>query len=253
MDIDIICKGNGVFLRKVMATDAPLLAQWKNEPLIREMEMYIMNLEIKPFTPELADDYFDFHENRAFLDHPEWSHCYCLAFCMRKTDDIEMSQEVKANGGGRAALHRALKTRAKKYVADRTLKGYVAYADGLLVGWCNANDKADYTRYDFDEEVSNFIRNTGNGRIKAINCFCIAPEYRGKGVATALLERVCEDAKTDGYTAVEGYPRLHDKLDPFDYTGPTRLYEKAGFIMIAQQEKVVIMRKELELAFSDSL
>ncbi|MDD4402174.1 MAG: GNAT family N-acetyltransferase [Desulfitobacteriaceae bacterium] len=253
MDIDIICKGNGVFLRKVMATDAPLLAQWKNEPLIREMEMYIMNLEIKPFTPELADDYFDFHENRAFLDHPEWSHCYCLAFCMQKTDDIEMSQEVKANGGGRAALHRALKTRAKKYVADRTLKGYVAYADGLLVGWCNANDKADYTRFDFDEEVSNFIRNTGNGRIKAINCFCIAPEYRGKGVATALLERVCEDAKTDGYTAVEGYPRLHDKLDPFDYTGPTRLYEKAGFIMIAQQEKVVIMRKELELAFSDSL
>jgi GNAT superfamily N-acetyltransferase len=208
--------------------------------------MYIMILEIKPFTPELADDYFDFHENRAFSDHLEWSHCYCLAFCMQKTDDIEMSQEVKANGGGRAALHRALKTRAKKYVADRTLKGYVAYANGLLVGWCNANDKAVYTRFDFDEEVSNFIRSTGNGRIKAINCFCIAPEYRGKGVATALLERVCEDAKTDGYTAVEGYPRLHDKLAPFDYTGPTRLYEKAGFVKIVQRGNVVIMRKELE-------
>jgi GNAT superfamily N-acetyltransferase len=205
----------------------------------------MMNLEVMPFTPELADDYFDFHENRAFSDHAEWSHCYCIAFCMQKTDDKEMSQEVKANGGGRDALHRALKTRAKKYIADRSLNGYVAYADGLLVGWCNANDKVVYTRFDFDEEVSNFIRSTGNGCIKAINCFCIAPEYRGKGVATALLDRVCEDAKTDGYTAVEGYPRLQDKHDPFDYTGPARLYEKAGFSKIAQQGKVVVMRKEL--------
>jgi len=211
-----------------------------------EERMLLMNLEIKPFTPELADDYFDFHENRAFSDHAEWSHCYCIAFCMQKTDDKEMSQEVKANGGGRDALHRALKTRAKKYIADRALQGYVAYADGLLVGWCNANDKAAYTRFDFNEEVSNFVRSTGNGRIKAINCFCIAPEYRGKGVATALLERVCEDAQADGYTAVEGYPRLHDKLDPFDYTGPARLYEKAGFSKIAQQGSIVIMRKKLE-------
>lgn len=206
-----------------------------------------MNLEIKPLTPELAEDYFEFHENRAFSDHAEWSHCYCLAFCMQKADDKEMSEEVKANGGGRDALHRVLKSRAEKYMADRTLKGYVAYANGILVGWCNANDKAAYARFDFNEEVSDFVRNTGSGRTKAINCFCIAPEYRGKGVATALLERVCEDAKADGCTAVEGYPRLHDKLDPFDYTGPVRLYEKAGFIKVAEQGRVVIMRKELEL------
>ena len=27
-----------------------------------------LNLTIKPLTPELADDYFDFFENRAFTD-----------------------------------------------------------------------------------------------------------------------------------------------------------------------------------------
>lgn len=37
MNINIICEGNGVILHQVQATDAPLLAQWKNEPLIREM------------------------------------------------------------------------------------------------------------------------------------------------------------------------------------------------------------------------
>lgn len=205
----------------------------------------MVNLEIKQLTPELAGDYFDFHENRAFTDHPEWSHCYCLAFCMDKEDDKEMSREVKASGGGRDALHRALKTRAEKFVANGVLKGYLAYADGILVGWCNANDKAAYTRFDFNEGITDFIRNAGSGRVKAINCFCIAPDYRGKGVASALLERVCEDAKADGYTAVEGYPRLQDKYDPFDYTGPARLYEKAGFSKIAQHENVVVMRKEL--------
>lgn len=164
---------------------------------------------------------------------------------MDKTDDKELSQESKANGGDRDALHRALKTKAEKFIAKGALKGYVAYADGILVGWCNANDKVAYTRYDFDEDISGFIGNTGDGRIKAIRCFCIAPEYRGKGVATALLERVCQDANTDGYSAVEGYPHLQDKYNPFDNSGPTRLFEKAGFSRIAQHENVVVMRKEV--------
>jgi len=34
-----------------------------------------MNLEIKPLTPELAADFFDFFDNRAFTDHTEWSCC----------------------------------------------------------------------------------------------------------------------------------------------------------------------------------
>lgn len=206
-----------------------------------------MNLKIKPFTPELAEDYFEFHENRAFSDHAEWSHCYCIMFCMKNIDDKEMSEEVNANGGSRDALHQVLKAKAMKYIADRSLNGYVAYVDDLLVGWCNANDKAAFSRFDFKEEVSDFIRNAGYGRVKAINCFCIAPEYRRKGVAAALLQKVCDDAKADGYTAVEGYPRLHDKMEPFDFPGPVHLYEKSGFSRIAESGNVLIMRKDLEL------
>ena len=43
MNINIICEGNGVILHQVQATDAPLLAQWKNEPLIREMAVGCFN------------------------------------------------------------------------------------------------------------------------------------------------------------------------------------------------------------------
>ena len=82
-------------------------------------------------------------------------------------------------------------------------------------------------------------------KTKAIVCFEIAPEYRGKRIAAALLARICDDAKVEGYTFVEGYPTLHEKHTPFDYAGPMRLYEKFGFIKVTEQDNVAIMRKEL--------
>ena len=201
-----------------------------------------MNLEIKPFTPDLADDYFDFHDHHAFSDHAEWSHCYCITFCKGITIDQAMPEESKNDEGGEDASVRAHRKRAEACISSGALQGYVAYADGLLVGWCNANDKATYARFDFDEEMSDFIRRSGDGRIKSVLCFCVAPSYRGKGIAAALLEKVLRDAKKRGYTAVEGYPRLHEKCEPFDFTGPFHLWEKMRFVKVAEKGNVSIMR-----------
>lgn len=204
-----------------------------------------MNLEIKPLTPELAVDFFDFFDNRAFSGHEEWSCCYCTWFHMDKEYEKRVGEEVKADGSA-DALRRSLKNAAVTFLNDNTLHGYLAYADGIPIGWCNANDKSAFRRFDFDAEITDFIRKSGSGKIKTVVCFVIAPEYRGKGVATALLERVIADAQADGYTAVEGYPRLqYNNREPFGYNGTMRLYEKCGFINAAQQGNVVIMRKEL--------
>lgn len=204
-----------------------------------------MKLEIRPFTPELAGDYYDFHENKAFSDHAEWSHCYCIAFCTTKADDREISAEAKQNGNNRGALHRALRIKAEKCISGGALHGYMAYVDGVAAGWVNTDDKRAYTRFDFDEGINGFIKSSSGGRVKAITCFCIAPMYRGKGVATTLLERVVADAESECYDAVEGYPRILGKREEFDYTGPERLYENAGFATVAKNEKVIVMRKEL--------
>lgn len=73
------------------------------------------------------------------------------------------------------------------------------------------------------------------------------PSYRGKGVATALLKQVCDDAAYDGYDKVEVYPVIHKKAyDEYDFTGPIRLYEKAGFVRVAQQGKKLVMQKTLK-------
>lgn len=45
--------------------------------------------------------------------------------------------------------------------------------------------------------------------------------------------------------AVEGYAKLSDKRNDFDYQGPVRLYQKAGFVEVARDSGQVVMRKLL--------
>ena len=44
-----------------------------------------MTITIRPLTPELSEDYFDFFENRAFTDASPYR-CYCQVFQMSKAE-----------------------------------------------------------------------------------------------------------------------------------------------------------------------
>jgi len=65
------------------------------------------------------------------------------------------------------------------------------------------------------------------------------------GIASAFIDRICADAKSIGYAAVEGYARISDKWNDFDYQGPYRLYQKAGFTEAAREKGLAVMRKVL--------
>ena len=115
------------------------------------------------------------------------------------------------------------------------IQGYLAYDNGLAIGWCNANERLSYYRTgEFDlrdvPEDEVYTNCSGPGEVKAIVCFEIAPEYRGKGVATQLLARVCEDAKAEGYRYVEAYPVQDGGYLGMAFTGPVHMYEKAGHV-----------------------
>ena len=200
-----------------------------------------MHIEIRPFTPALADDYFDFFDHRAFTDHEEWSCCYCTWFHMNKEDEKRIEEEISADGG-KDAVHRILKNYAARLVSDTTLRGYLAYADGVPIGWCNANDKVAFHRFDLDAEINDCIRGTGSGATMAVVCFTVAPGFRGRGVATALLGRVCEDAKRTAMPPSRDMPAFA--------TGTSRLIlpgrsgcMKGGVAQAARKDNVVIMRK----------
>ena len=46
-----------------------------------------MEIIIKPLTEELAADYFDFLDNRAFTDNSPWGGCYCTGWQMTKEQE----------------------------------------------------------------------------------------------------------------------------------------------------------------------
>ena len=129
---------------------------------------------------------------------------------------------------------------AVEMLNQNRIQGYLAYDGDVSVGWCNAANMESYTGF-----VPEFARKNACGKTISIVCFEIAPEYRGMGIASAFIERVCNDARSEGYTAVEGYAMLSDKRNDFDYQGPVRLYEKAGFKEAARENGQVVMRKVL--------
>lgn len=199
----------------------------------------IVKVTIKPLTHELSADYFDFFENRAFTDDSPYR-CYCQMYQMSK----EQAKAALDNAKGRdpGSVSREV---AERQIADGVLRGYLAYADGKVIGWCNANDRANYP---VDSVCDVPFYAPVENREKAVVCFEIAPEYRGKGVATALLDRVIADAKIEGYLAVVSFPVVRNERYVWDSHGPIRLYEKAGFVKATETDRDghVIMRKELK-------
>lgn len=196
-----------------------------------------MKLTIKQLLPELANDYFDFFENRAFTDDPPYR-CYCQMYQMTK----EQAQAAIDNANG-ADMGLVSRNVAEQQIKSGILRGYLAFDGDVAIGWCNANDKANFPPEGCTGEHF-FV--PAEKREKAVVCFEIAPEYRGKGVATALLQRVINDATEEGYIAVEGFPVLRSERYEWDCTGPVRLFEKAGFIKISEKDGKAVMRKELK-------
>ena len=194
-----------------------------------------MKIIIKELCPELNDDYLDFFDNRAFTDGNPNGPCYCTSANQTEENIQQMISEFEQYG---------VKETVRKYAVDMLNKnmihGYLAYDEDRSIGWCNSADMDSYTGF-----VPEFARENKCGKTISIVCFEIAPEYRGMGIASAFIDRVCSDAKANGYVAVEGYAKLIEERDNFDYQGPIRLYQKMAFAEVARENGQVIMRKML--------
>lgn len=194
-----------------------------------------MDLTIKPLAPELSGDYFDFFENRAFTDDSPYR-CYCQIYQMTK--DEYHAKYDNVSGSDLGAVSREI---AMRQIKTGALRGYLVYADGVSVGWCNANDKANYPAGGGGAR----FHSPNSNRDMAVVCFLIAPEFRGKGVASALLDKVITDAKINGFTAVEGFPVARGERYEWECSGPVAMYEKAGFVKAAEHADFIVMRKTL--------
>jgi GNAT superfamily N-acetyltransferase len=190
---------------------------------------------IRPLTSELNADYLDFFDHRAFTDDNPNGPCYCTSPNQEEEQIKKMVSEFESSG-----VKETLRRYASEMLDRNMIHGYLAYDGDQSIGWCNAGDIESYIGF-----VPAFAKKITCGKTVSIVCFEIAPEYRGMGIASALIDRICADAELKGYVAVEGYPRLLDQRNDFDYQGPYLLYQKAGFIEIAREKGQAVMRKVL--------
>jgi GNAT superfamily N-acetyltransferase len=71
----------------------------------------------------------------------------------------------------------------------------------------------------------------------------VAPDMRGQGIATRLLDRICSDVEKEGFSCIEAYP-IKGKGNCFEhFPGPYKLYERKGFRVYKEFEKDMILRK----------
>lgn len=196
-----------------------------------------MEIKIRRLTPELAEDYAHFFDVTPHNIHTDGGKCYCVTW---RGDD-----SYTGNGDHWFPTCEERRERAIQFVRSGSLQGYLAYAEGKIVGWCNANGNCrfciEYLRsYWPIEEYSEDVK------IKSVFCFVIAPEMQRTGVATQLLERVCKDAADEGFDFVEAYinENFMDTVD--DFRGAPAMYEKCGFCKYAQQDDRIVVRKKLK-------
>ena len=195
-----------------------------------------MLYEIKKLSPELADDYIEFFENSAFCDGSEFAGCYCTWY--NWNDDYE-NQRNKCN---EAKMNSFKKDLAYNWILQGKLNGFLAYYNGVPVGWCNVDDKQNYDRLSIYNNSETWINSNYEDKIVSIVCFIVSPNMRGKGVATALLKEVCLYAEKSNYQYIEAYPS-DGHFSTTNYHGQYSTYEKLGFQLVGTSNIGLVVRK----------
>jgi GNAT superfamily N-acetyltransferase len=196
-----------------------------------------MNIKICKLTSELVEDFIHFFDITPHNFNKD-DKCYCVYWCNDDSEGKDFSSPEKR------------RDYAIKYVKNNNIKGYLAYYDNKVVGWCNANTKSDCLKCYHGRMYLGGVpteESTLEIKIKSIFCFVIAPEMKRKGISKQFVERVCQDAAQDGFDFVEAYPNKSFMGEVEDYLGPVESYRKNGFTVYHEfEDDRYVMRKKLK-------
>jgi len=182
---------------------------------------------VRPLEPAHLDEYLEFFDTRAFTDNPRWAGCYCY-FPLH--DPLEKAWGQRTGPENREAVSDCILTGQSE--------GYLAYRDGEVIGWCNAGPRHLFPMLRDESRPSEDP--TG-----VIFCFIVAPEQRGQGVASVLLEAACAGLQAQGLTLAQARP-LKDPSAAPNERGPLPMYLKAGFVVVNEYpDGTVLVQKAL--------
>jgi ribosomal protein S18 acetylase RimI-like enzyme len=77
-----------------------------------------------------------------------------------------------------------------------------------------------------------------------ITCIATTGEARGAGWGLRLVEGVCDDLSSRGFSAVEAYPEPRANPDATSAANP-EFWRRAGFSIVIEDERYPVARREL--------
>ena len=151
--------------------------------------------------------------------------CWCMAY------RLSGSCEPLPPGVTRAQANRA---GLKALVNAGNPPGLIGYRGNVPVGWVSIAPREEYAKL----KRSPVMKPVDEQPVWSVICFVVPSEYRGQGVAQALLKGAVDYAKKQGATQVEAYPvdkPVRSKDDDM-WFGAKAMYDNAGFKEVARRK-----------------
>ena len=191
---------------------------------------------IERLTPARGDDFlrfFDHEHGPAFADNPDWAKCYCHFYHVPKAIDWK-SLDGNANRTAMAAR-----------IGVAEMDGFLAYSNDEVVGWLNAQPRTKLPHCFARMGIREPRQEAAAASAAVIVCFVIAPEWRRRGVAQALLAGALASFEARGIRTVDAFPfKSEDSSKATDhYHGPMPLFQAAGFEVLVEHPDLTVMRK----------
>jgi GNAT superfamily N-acetyltransferase len=150
--------------------------------------------------------------------------CWCLSYRIPSKENLSLSGDARGE-------------RVRQLVREDPPPGVLAYDGEEVVGWAAVHPRADTT----------FARNRRIPRIDDLDvwslwCVRVRPGHRGAGISHCLVDGAVAFARGHGAPAVEAYPVDNEgrKVDQtMAYVGTRKLFERAGFVKVADTESVI--------------
>jgi ribosomal protein S18 acetylase RimI-like enzyme len=150
------------------------------------------------------------------------------------------SQDSWPVGGSRSKTNRAA---LKRLVGSDQPPGLIGYRGKVPVGWISLGPRETFARL----QRSPVMKPVDDKPVWSIVCFVVPSEYRGQGVAHALLRAAMDYARRQGATLVEAYPvdKPGRSSDESMWFGSKSMYDRAGFEEVARRKpaRPVVRRK----------
>ena len=141
----------------------------------------------------------------------------------------------------RSLEHGEPKKRAMgRLVRDGREPGLLAYEAEEPVGWVSLGPREDFAALLRSPQYRPREQG-GGGAVWSLVCFVVDRPAQRRGVAAALLDAAVGHAFARGASSLEAYPHRSERTN---YMGHVELFERAGFRLVRETSKRLVMRLE---------